>query len=282
MSLESYRNVQVLEWDCVKERLSYLRAFDHASNIVGSFKNGEVVCHQNTMCVKQTPVVYQMWYQGMDARPDIVTHCMDSVDRNLSLERVLLTRENLEHYVAIPGYIYDLAKFGKMRLCHFSDIVRSSLLASQGGLWLDSTIYLSGSVNFFHTTRMDFFAYQYPPSDVAGNPLRSIETWMLWTSKPSHLFKVVYTCLLDYWRKNESISHYFLFNHYITAIKNLLRINFGLRPIHFNIDPHLMLLNWNSNFTNEVFDYITSRSKVHKLTYTLPRNDFYKRIANCG
>ncbi len=55
---------------------------------------------------------------------------------------IMITFDNYQEYVTVPSYI--LEKVGKeISYTHFSDILRVNLLADHGGMWMDSTIYVT-------------------------------------------------------------------------------------------------------------------------------------------
>ena len=53
---------------------------------------------------------------------------------------------NVGEFVELPEIVYKKLRTGKLLYAHFSDIVRNSLLAKYGGLWLDATVYTSGKI----------------------------------------------------------------------------------------------------------------------------------------
>lgn len=75
--------------------------------------------------------------------PPLVYSCYTSILRNAGTHPVhLVTMENYQNYVEIPEYIIEKLEKGIITWATFSDIMRVSLLARWGGIWLDSTIYL--------------------------------------------------------------------------------------------------------------------------------------------
>ena len=46
---------------------------------------------------------------------------------------ILVTKQNLHEYVDIPREIYYKVESGKLTWAHFSDIIRTTLLAQHGG-----------------------------------------------------------------------------------------------------------------------------------------------------
>ena len=98
-----------------------------------------------------TPVdnykIWVCWLQGKDNMPEVVKLCYDNLLNKIKdKEIVLITFENLKNYVEIPDYIYKKYQEGKILPAHFSDIVRCALLSKYGGMWIDSTIFVTDNI----------------------------------------------------------------------------------------------------------------------------------------
>lgn len=96
--------------------------------------------------------IWICWLQGEEQMPSICKKCLESVKNHAGKHPVIVvTWDNMKEYVSIPPYI--LQKVGKdVSYTHFSDILRSNLLANKGGMWIDSTVYIS----------QDFPQWNYP------------------------------------------------------------------------------------------------------------------------
>ena len=91
--------------------------------------------------------IWVMWWQGEQAAPELVRMCIDSIRRNANgAEVVVITKDNYRDYVDIPDYIIEKHRAGVISFAHLADITRMFLLAEYGGLWLDSTIYVSRAI----------------------------------------------------------------------------------------------------------------------------------------
>ncbi len=80
------------------------------------------------------------WWQGEDHMPDVVRHCYHRIKKNNN-NVVLITKENVREYVQFPKEIYDKVENGIISYTHFSDILRLTLLANFGGMWIDVTCF---------------------------------------------------------------------------------------------------------------------------------------------
>ena len=99
--------------------------------------------------------IWVFWWQGKDRMPSLVEKCYQSVIRNKGRRHVILiTKDNIKQYATIPDYIYEKVNNGEITLTHLSDILRFNLLNEYGGLWIDSTIYLTDSLDVFDTEKI--------------------------------------------------------------------------------------------------------------------------------
>lgn len=89
--------------------------------------------------------IWVFWWQGVENMPKLVKGCYSQLcSHNKNV--VLVTRDNVNQYCHIPSYIYDKVKNGTISFTHFSDIVRVTLLAEHGGMWIDSTCWIAREV----------------------------------------------------------------------------------------------------------------------------------------
>lgn len=100
------------------------------------------------LTVKQTTVknspIWVFWYQGEEHMPQIVKLCVESIKRNSCGRPVrLLDCNNMSDFVHLPDYVYEKFHKGIIKMACFSDIIRLSLLAEYGGLWLDATVFVN-------------------------------------------------------------------------------------------------------------------------------------------
>ena len=92
--------------------------------------------------------IWMCWWQGEENAPEIVRACIDSVRRNAGgHEVIVITDENLSDYVHIPDWVLEKVRAGIMSRTNLSDLLRLSLLAEHGGMWLDATFFCAGSLD---------------------------------------------------------------------------------------------------------------------------------------
>lgn len=84
--------------------------------------------------------IWCFWWQGEALMPEVVRHCYNGIKSNNS-HVFLITKDNIEDYVKLPASIYEKVEAGKISFTHLSDILRLTLLAERGGMWIDVTCF---------------------------------------------------------------------------------------------------------------------------------------------
>lgn len=110
--------------------------------------------------------IWTFWAQGWDDAPPLVRACRDSwIARNPGWEVSSLTQEDISTYVTF-GYSLQ----GKhLTYTNYSNILRVSVLARQGGVWADATTLCSDPLDNWLPPLMQsgFFAFGKPKSTLA-------------------------------------------------------------------------------------------------------------------
>lgn len=92
--------------------------------------------------------VWVCWYQGEDKMPELVKMCFCQLQRMVpdSAEVHLITLKNYQEYVDIPQALIEKFERNIISYAFFSDILRYFLVLNYGGMWIDSTIYVSSPI----------------------------------------------------------------------------------------------------------------------------------------
>lgn len=95
-----------------------------------------------------THPIWIMWQQGFDSAPEVVKICRQSLYQHINnhMTVVELDDESVFEYIDLPDYIIEKYQAGKILRAQFADIIRIRLLATYGGLWLDSTVFVSKKI----------------------------------------------------------------------------------------------------------------------------------------
>lgn len=215
--------------------------------------------------------IWIFWWQGEYEMPFIVKKCYESVYNNIPNEKYkinLITKENYKNYVSIPSYIIEKVEKGKISLTHFSDIIRFNLLYNYGGLWIDSTIYLTSPLKE-DIFELDLFTHRR--CDMNSNNI-SQANWAIYIigGKKNHiLFKYIYESLLFYWKiYNKQIDYFLTDNIIAIAYNNLPYIKECINKINYN-NPEIFTLDkyMNKEYDGEFFESLKITTNIYKLTY---------------
>lgn len=220
--------------------------------------------------------VWVCWLQGMEDAPELVKLCYMNLKSRLSNRNiVLITSVNFQKYVTLPPNILSKWQNGDISDTHFSDILRISLLASWGGVWIDSTVLLtSEQLPSYFDDNLFFYQSLKPGSD--GKAIFN-SSWVLCAHPQNPIILMTRDLLYNYWEKNNSLQDYFLFHYFFCiscnsfpkVFKEVLQIE--------NATPHRLLLNLFEPYDEKKFDWYLNSIPVHKLTYKFSKDDLNKK-----
>ena len=226
---------------------------------------------------KHTKKIWWLWFQGSENAPLIVQKCLDTVkyySAQMNLEVIELDERNLFEYVKLPNQIINMWKQKRITNANFSDLCRIALLADYGGLWIDSTVFLTGKINK-EILQSDIFFYQASFLDMT---VTKVSSWFMYAKNPDNYFmQSLKESMINYWINNKYVDDYFIF-HIMTAAmseKKCFRKYFENMPYFSNTYPHLLSLELNNEMNKEKLRHILQMSNVHKLTYKnlMPSSD---------
>lgn len=216
-------------------------------------------------------VVWVFWYQGYEQMPKIVKVCIDSIKQNFKNNKVILiTKENYQEYADIPDYITEKVKKGIITLTHFSDILRATLLAKHGGIWIDSTVYLKGDisqevVNYpFYTLKLEDHTL-----DTQCITRTRWAGFLMSGARGNPVFVGLRDILFEYWKDHNVLVNYFLIDYIInflydnvSEVKDLIdKVPMGNKNL-FSLAELLF-----EKFDETKFAKICQDTKAFKLTY---------------
>ncbi|GHU08864.1 hypothetical protein AGMMS50225_08320 [Betaproteobacteria bacterium] len=227
---------------------------------------------------ENTPIgpIWQYWGQGEGAAmPAIVRASLASVKRHCGARQVIVLDDTtVDAYVQIPACI---RKIQHTRRAHFSDWLRTALLAQYGGTWVDATVFFSGPIDE-DILRAAFFLYHWPPSTLVNKNSYLISNWFIHAIPHHPIIEGLKLVLEKYWAQNEEALDYFIFHYLFEALVTLhpgLRRQWQeARPRISSLIPHELFQVLLEPFDPAQFAAITAHSNIHKLTYRL---DEFKR-----
>lgn len=139
--------------------------------------------------------IWFLWLQGIDNAPPVVKRCHETwVRHNPGWNIILLDEGNIAEHINIrPRQVSKQA---------FSDILRISLLAKHGGVWVDATCFcmqpLDDWLPRYFTT--GFFAFNRPAPD------RMISSWFIAAGKYNFIANAYQKTVEAYWDDNPALK----------------------------------------------------------------------------
>ncbi len=160
--------------------------------------------------------IWVCWWQGLEKAPELVRKCIESVQKNACGHKVtIITEENYRNYISIPRWVEEKFKRGTITRTNYSDLLRLSLLAEHGGLWLDATFFVSAldvekcfSEPVWSIKRPDYLHGSVASGYFAGYSLgcRHEYRW---------IFTTICDFFLHYWQNNTYLIDYLLIDYMI-------------------------------------------------------------------
>lgn len=166
---------------------------------------------------KDDCVVWLCWLQGEATMPPIPSLCLDSIRKYSSGAKVIvLTLDNFSKYVKIDDNILTEYRKGHIKNCHFADILRISILAQRGGLWLDATM-LCVSPLCHNLLYDDFCTIKTIEQGLYVSRCRWA-VYCLRASKGNRLFVLLERLFVEYIKTEFLFMDYFLFDQFISML----------------------------------------------------------------
>ena len=162
---------------------------------------------------KKAPI-WVCWLQGENQLPALCRKCVDSIIAHSNGHPVILISfENYSDFVEIPIIILNKYKAGLIGQAHFSDILRTALLAEKGGCWLDATILV--------TRNIEEEIFRHPIYSCKFQPDHKYITQNMWSNfflvaqKGAVTFRFVRDMLYEYLQRNSRFIDYFMMDYII-------------------------------------------------------------------
>lgn len=173
-------------------------------------------CHQCDE-TEEDNIIWVCWLQGESVMPTIPSMCLDSIRKNSSGAKVIvLTLNNFSDYVKIDDNILEKYQKGYIKNCHFADILRISVLAQQGGLWMDATLLCVTPITH-HFLHDKFYTIKTIEQGIFVSRCRWA-VYCLRASKENRLFVLLERLFIEYIKKETLFIDYFLFDQFICML----------------------------------------------------------------
>lgn len=220
--------------------------------------------------------IWVFWGQGEENMPPLVRACYRQLKHHND-NVTLVTIENIKKHIDLPTIIYEKAHKGEISWAHFSDIVRNTLLAKHGGLWLDATVWVSGKIPFEKLSQIDVFSANSEMQFFSRSTRfwTSFEynwsTWCMWSkSANNRLFAFVSEMLISIAERERQwpdyvIQDYLIYYAYknLPEIANMLEKSKAIPCYKRNELANIM----NNEFNEDKYRELTKDDFVFKLSF---------------
>lgn len=238
-------------------------------------RNGayEYLLRYKSACTKESDeaiipkekIIWTCWLQGEENAPLIVQRCLDSIRQHAGDYKVIvLSQETISKYVEVPIYIEQKHQQGIIPHAHYTDIVRMLLLNRYGGIWIDSTILLTGEIPQY-VTETPLFVFQREPEGQVEMGICFISS-----DKNHPILRAQLALLLEYWKHENNLVSYSIFHLFWTmavhSSSKLLELWKGVQYIPCAI-LDILMHDLSTQYSKDRWDEIKRISSIHKLTY---------------
>lgn len=160
--------------------------------------------------------VWTLWWQGIDKMPPIIQATIESKRRHLPYPVVVIDQHNVGEYLELPPYVLEKVEAGKYTLAALSDVIRFSLLAKYGGLWVDATIYVLEDKPRSLFER-EYYTLRRGEGGTNISQRRWAISWLGTNRRHSPAFEQLSHMELQVWQQFDRAPEYFA-TDYLTAV----------------------------------------------------------------
>lgn len=214
--------------------------------------------------------IWVCWWQGLDQAPEIVKACVESIKRNAGKHPViLLTEDNYRQYVDIPEWVEEKKNKGIITRTNYSDLLRLSLLAKHGGMWLDATFYCTKLIpdEYFNIPIWSIKRPDYAHASVASGYFAGYS--LACNQEFRWIFATIRDFFLNYWKYNDTMVDYLMVDYMIVLAQkmdNEIAKAFAEIPSNNPLCDELFK-NLNNVYDEMLWDKLKKDTLLFKLTW---------------
>ena len=220
--------------------------------------------------------VWCCWWQGEQQMPELVKMCHNRLKQVIPGDKAelhLITLENYRQYVDLPEHILDKYDRGIITMTTMSDVLRFALLEKYGGYWLDATVFFTGDIpaEYFDA---EFYCQRMVSNTAYVNREACGGNWCGFSmagAKNSIVFRFMNDAFSKWWERYDTIIDYVLIDYlllsgfrHVPAIHQIID-----RVPDNNEDIFEMYQVLNQPYSEELYQRLTKRNVMHKLTYKM-------------
>lgn len=161
--------------------------------------------------------IWICWWQGIETAPEIVKRCVESIKRNAGChEVILITEDNYKDYVDFPTWILKKHESGIITRTNLSDLLRLSLLARYGGMWIDATFFCADNHcldRYFDYPLWSIKRPDYLHCSIASGYFAGYSLMCSYDNR--YIFATIRDFFLQYWSVSDKLIDYLLVDYMI-------------------------------------------------------------------
>lgn len=222
--------------------------------------------------------IWICWWQGLDNAPEIVKACVESIKRYAGkYEVICITDDNYKNYVKFPDWIERKYKDKIFSRTHYSDLLRMNILATYGGIWIDSTFFCTGK-SFEDYMQMPLWSIKRPDYLHCSIASGYFAGYSLGCSYQNRwIFKVIRDILFKYWQDNDKLVDYLLVDYAVVLAqkhyKEIADIFSKIEPNNTYCDELYKVLG--QPYDENIWKKISKDTVLYKLTW---KQSFEKEV----
>lgn len=220
--------------------------------------------------------IWCCWWQGEKQMPELVKLCHARLKQVIPADKAelhLITLDNYRDYVEIPAHILDKFDRGIVAMTTMSDVLRFALLEKYGGYWLDATVFFTGDIP------EEYFSGQFYCQRMAADPEKVCReacqgNWCGFSMagpRNSTVFRFMNAAFSHWWGNYDTIIDYVLIDYLLwTGFRQIPVIHRMIDAVpDNNEDIFEMYQVLNQPYSQELYQRVTRRNVMHKLTYKM-------------
>ena len=221
--------------------------------------------------------VWVCWFQGYESAPQLVKACINSMHKVMpEKEIIILTTNNLKEYIQLPAYVEEKFKKGKIGMAHYSDLLRVSLLAKWGGMWIDSTALCTDENFFKYADKQDLFVFKQLNLGTQEESPIIASSWFISSEIGNPIITLTRNLLYEYWKDYDYLLNYFTFHLFFTMACRRYKEEWDNVPTFNNNSPHVLMFELKNNYSSARWKQLIEMSGIHKLQ----RYDDFSNLKN--
>lgn len=207
--------------------------------------------------------IWICWFQGLDNAPDLVKCCINSVYKHMPDKNIhIITKDNMYDYVTFPPHIIEKWEKGIISNTKISNFLRMELLIKYGGLWLDSTILLTGRIPDY-VYRYNTFMYSIT---LSHDITRIFNNFFIYSDKGNEFLITLRNILYLYWKKENKNRDYFQWHIFATMCAPHYKELFIDMPFIPETIPHMLSHVIFNQYDERYWNELTNITPIHKLS----------------